>query len=248
MSEVVKGPNLFDNEDQKRGLKGKSRLWSVNKQRVIRERDRGLCIYCGNPGKVIDHVLPARFGGPTITANGALSCHECNYQKAGAISIGFLTYAFGHLLRSDEDMAWVSDFWNSSQRALDQSLIDAASVPAGEHWKFPPVKTKSGYKPGWQADALAKARAAVKPKVTGLPRAYQIYSGFEDLVKVRYENNRFVTADDLVSLGIERHMVYKLLDALVKSGKWRDRVYGEIILMPGIWGAGRPSRVILPVK
>lgn len=55
----------------------------VESKGALRERDCGLCIYCGEPGTVTDHMLPIIQGGTDDIDNLGLACRPCNGAKAG---------------------------------------------------------------------------------------------------------------------------------------------------------------------
>lgn len=54
-------------------------------RRPIYERDGGCCRYCGRPISadefVVDHIIPARRGGPSTSDNFATACPSCNTRK-----------------------------------------------------------------------------------------------------------------------------------------------------------------------
>ncbi len=57
---------------------------------AVRERDRGICRYCGKPAKTsfrasgeVDHIIPCALGGSDDLDNLALACHVCNGRKGG---------------------------------------------------------------------------------------------------------------------------------------------------------------------
>lgn len=47
---------------------------------------RGLCAYCANPARTIDHVVPLSRGGPHEIGNLLPACARCNFSK-GAKSL-----------------------------------------------------------------------------------------------------------------------------------------------------------------
>ena len=65
-------------------------------RREVIERDRGICRYCGKPGRVsrhsntvwigieheIDHVLPECLGGEATYENLVIACRHCNRTKS----------------------------------------------------------------------------------------------------------------------------------------------------------------------
>jgi len=75
----------------------------------VRYRDGGLCVYCGNPGFQLDHVLPRRLGGPTSSANLVLACTPCNMARRFQAWEDNAGQAFQHLARKGEDMTWMDN-------------------------------------------------------------------------------------------------------------------------------------------
>src|SRR5258708_2132401 len=74
------------------------------------KRDKGMCIYCGETGTCIDHVVPLFRSGPSIQENAVLSCFSCNAKKAAKLPISMLTRAFFYLMTKGEDLNW-HDTW-----------------------------------------------------------------------------------------------------------------------------------------
>jgi len=58
---------------------GRAPAWS--RAGVLR-RDGGRCVYCGRPGRTIDHVLPVSRGGRSVWENTVAACGPCNQRKA----------------------------------------------------------------------------------------------------------------------------------------------------------------------
>jgi 5-methylcytosine-specific restriction endonuclease McrA len=64
-------------------------------KRAVIERDKGMCRYCGKPGRVsyffpsiwvwmeheFDHVLPEYLGGKSTVDNIVTACQSCNRRK-----------------------------------------------------------------------------------------------------------------------------------------------------------------------
>lgn len=48
----------------------------------VLERDNYECIFCGKPGRTIDHLTPSSRGGENSWINTACSCGSCNSRKA----------------------------------------------------------------------------------------------------------------------------------------------------------------------
>lgn len=47
----------------------------------IFEKGNHTCVYCGNVGKQLDHVIPLYAGGSDMEANLAVACKTCNCSK-----------------------------------------------------------------------------------------------------------------------------------------------------------------------
>jgi hypothetical protein len=67
------------------GLDSRRRLFPVGLKRFLVLRDRTCRTpWCDAPIRHADHVLPARRGGPTTSANGQGLCEACNQVKEAA--------------------------------------------------------------------------------------------------------------------------------------------------------------------
>ncbi|MGF9711805.1 HNH endonuclease [Paenibacillus naphthalenovorans] len=51
-------------------------------RKMILQRDRYTCYYCGEIGDTIDHIVPKSKGGHTTPVNCVCSCYDCNQSKA----------------------------------------------------------------------------------------------------------------------------------------------------------------------
>lgn len=51
-------------------------------KRLVLERDRYTCRYCGRFGNTIDHVVPRSKGGRSTPGNLVCACRKCNEAKA----------------------------------------------------------------------------------------------------------------------------------------------------------------------
>ncbi len=51
-------------------------------RKMILQRDRYTCYYCGKIGDTIDHIVPKSKGGHTTPVNCVCSCYDCNQSKA----------------------------------------------------------------------------------------------------------------------------------------------------------------------
>ena len=70
----------------------------------IWERDKGICVYCGNPASEIDHIVPARLGGRAIVENGVCSCHQCNiFRRDHPENEEYLLKATRHIAHCGQD-------------------------------------------------------------------------------------------------------------------------------------------------
>jgi hypothetical protein len=50
-------------------------------KQYVMERDNYTCRYCGEPGNVVDHVIPVAKGGGTSPENCVTACPKCNGKK-----------------------------------------------------------------------------------------------------------------------------------------------------------------------
>lgn len=73
----------------------------------IWDRDKGICVYCGDYGQEIDHVIPVRYGGPSTSNNLVVACIPCNRKKSDSFDLLFFTKAFKHLLKVRESIDWI---------------------------------------------------------------------------------------------------------------------------------------------
>lgn len=92
--------------------------WHEALDAYIWARDKGICVYCGEQGQEIDHVVPCKFGGPTNKSNGVLCCRKCNRVKGAGLNQDMITKAFYHLISQGENLDWLDDLWNSSRGKL----------------------------------------------------------------------------------------------------------------------------------
>ena len=47
-------------------------------KKIVYERDRGLCIFCGRPGDPVAHVIPRSRGGLGVEQNIVTACWQCH--------------------------------------------------------------------------------------------------------------------------------------------------------------------------
>ena len=50
-------------------------------RKLVMERDKYTCVYCGNPAEEVDHVIPQHLGGHDYPSNLVAACKRCNYIK-----------------------------------------------------------------------------------------------------------------------------------------------------------------------
>ena len=50
-------------------------------RKLVMERDKYTCVYCGNPAQEVDHVIPQHLGGHDYPSNLVAACKRCNYIK-----------------------------------------------------------------------------------------------------------------------------------------------------------------------
>ena len=113
----------------KRRIWGRTQAgWPKKTRRAIEERDGGHCVYCGDYGSVIDHILPVRHGGPSVRANGVVACRSCNATKTGDLDVTYLIKAFYYLLQKGESLRWLDELWDWEMRGLRPVFSGEASM------------------------------------------------------------------------------------------------------------------------
>ena len=96
----------------------------------IVEASNGRCVYCGEPGHTIDHIVPHRRGGPNIEDNKVLACRRCNcHRKRCSMDLRWLTMGFQAVLRRGGDLGWLKGWRDVSG---DLSLGD---LTGGHPWQ-----------------------------------------------------------------------------------------------------------------
>lgn len=76
------------------------------------DRDKGICVYCGNPAQVLDHVIRWADNGPSISSNLVCCCNKCNtYKGLHPKGISQLTKAIFWLSTHGEDIKWMEEFY-----------------------------------------------------------------------------------------------------------------------------------------
>ena len=90
------------------------RAFSGAQKAAIYKRAKGKCEYCGAKITLrqseFDHVHPFSKGGPTIIANGALACFQCNRAKKSKsekpVDVAALFLRRVHKANSQTDDDW----------------------------------------------------------------------------------------------------------------------------------------------
>lgn len=93
------------------------------------DRDKSRCVYCGQPAKQCDHVIPTKLNGPSVTSNLVATCRSCNIQKRGNLPTGMIVTALRHLINTGENVGWMYDYGNRVQ-ILRQRLLSAENLAA----------------------------------------------------------------------------------------------------------------------
>lgn len=81
----------------------------INRQIIafIKDRDKGICVYCGESGNEIDHVIPWSRGGPTSEKNLVLACYTCNTEKSNSESRSLIQKGLAHLV--SRNYSWAKE-------------------------------------------------------------------------------------------------------------------------------------------
>ena len=56
-------------------------LFETNLRTAVFAKSNGLCVYCGEKGQEVEHVIPKSSGGTNSFHNLVCSCRECNEKK-----------------------------------------------------------------------------------------------------------------------------------------------------------------------
>ncbi len=100
---------------------------SISKQldKYIWDRDTPSCVYCGEPGQEVDHVIPISKGGLTVKGNLVLACRICNQRKRATITVEWLTRAYFHLLMKHEDVSCLDTYQLEVKRRAETTATHA---------------------------------------------------------------------------------------------------------------------------
>lgn len=77
----------------------------------VRQRDNEICVYCGNFGNEIDHIIPRSFGGPASYDNLVTACSSCNSRKHNKFEFKYFFLAFYHLLSMGIEIDWIDSIF-----------------------------------------------------------------------------------------------------------------------------------------
>lgn len=105
--------------------------------RLVRERAVDQCEYCRLPQSSqeatfhIDHILPRKSGGPTISENLALACVTCSLKKAARTHADDPETGLITLLFNPRSQTWDDHFdWTMDWRVLGLSPCGRVTVDA----------------------------------------------------------------------------------------------------------------------
>lgn len=112
----------------KRHRRRGGRIVTRERNMYIRERDGGLCVYCGDIGQVIDHVVPFSRLGPRVNGNLVLACSKCNVQKSDDLDPVMLLKAFRHLVKVGESTSWLDKFERADNDEVALVVIAARTL------------------------------------------------------------------------------------------------------------------------
>ncbi|MEB3307816.1 MAG: HNH endonuclease [Cyanobacteriota bacterium] len=100
------------------------RRWRQSLHQLTNHR----CIYCGEPSRSIDHVMPMSRGGPSVTENCVPACLDCNGRKGDAeVLHWYRRQPFYDPRRSMAIRAWTDGDLRLAMRLLQQT--DSAAAP-----------------------------------------------------------------------------------------------------------------------
>jgi HNH endonuclease len=72
------------------GIVNSSLLFQFNVKEVVLTRDQYICVYCGERGNTVDHIIPKSKGGGTTLNNCVCACEKCNLEKANLSLVEYL--------------------------------------------------------------------------------------------------------------------------------------------------------------
>jgi 5-methylcytosine-specific restriction endonuclease McrA len=121
-SSITNGEKLYGLEYQNGDLKDKKL------RNFIFQKNNFKCVYCGDKGEEIEHIIPKSKGGTNSVRNLTLSCRKCNIEK-GTLSLK----SFGKKIGKDLSHL-------KSKKTPKQHYYDAMCI--GENYKYKIVTNK----------------------------------------------------------------------------------------------------------
>jgi hypothetical protein len=100
---------------------------------LVMERDHHLCVYCGLPAEVVDHVVPHCRGGADDPSNLVAACRKCNGKASG---LSFKTF--------DLKKAFILDPTRRTPSVMDNIRMAGGRESAKRH----PVVVRGSANPG----------------------------------------------------------------------------------------------------
>lgn len=71
----------------------------------IFNRDNNTCVYCGETGTHLDHLVPISRGGPDTPENVAVACQHCNCSKGTKTATEFMLPQFKKVVNQMEQFS-----------------------------------------------------------------------------------------------------------------------------------------------
>ena len=111
----------------------------------IFDRDKGICTYCGQPGTIVEHVVPIKFQGPSHSSNLVISCDPCNREKGAGLEFKFLVKGIYRLLSVGEDIGWLDRFFRLPEDEPEDEPEDDRAIELS-----PEEKTEQEWERKWK--------------------------------------------------------------------------------------------------
>ena len=153
----------------------------------VRARDKGVCVYCGSPANVLDHVLRWADGAPSISSNLVCACQKCNtYKGKHPKGLKHLTRAIFWLLTKGENLSWMNDFYPTIEANLKKQSVE---------YRFEQIeKEKRKKETTWKS---SKSRPSKITKAVALRLSNDVYGVVE-----RRANRRGIKISEYIKLAI----------------------------------------------